>query len=228
MTAAGSRGRASGSARCSTRLRWCRCCPNWDEWAQQVSDSRMYGGVHYRFSNEAGEEIGRKAARMVIERALRPLPKGEEALGGDVRRTGAGRGGRRGRLARSALAWVPSSTMRPWSMTTMRSAARTVARRWAMTIVVRSAISRSSASWTSRSLSASSARGRFVEQQQRRVAAEQGAGDGDALALAARQARAAFAHEGVEALGKRAEEGLRHWRRAPPAQISSSLASQLP
>ena len=49
--------------------------PNWGEWARQVSDSRMYGGVHYRFSNEAGEEIGRKAARMVIEGALRPLPK---------------------------------------------------------------------------------------------------------------------------------------------------------
>ena len=48
--------------------------PDWNEWARQVSDSRMYGGVHYRFSNEAGEELGRKAARMVIEGALRPLP----------------------------------------------------------------------------------------------------------------------------------------------------------
>ena len=54
--------------------------PNWNEWAQQVSDSRIYGGVHYRFSNDAGDEIGRRAARMVLERALRPLP---------------GRGGRR-------------------------------------------------------------------------------------------------------------------------------------
>ena len=49
--------------------------PNWDEWAQQVSDSRIYGGVHYRFSNEAGEQIGRRAARMVLDRALRPLPR---------------------------------------------------------------------------------------------------------------------------------------------------------
>jgi hypothetical protein len=48
--------------------------PSWDEWAQQVSDSRIYGGVHYRFSNEAGEQIGRRAARMVLERAMRPLP----------------------------------------------------------------------------------------------------------------------------------------------------------
>ncbi|MDP8914674.1 MAG: vanadium-dependent haloperoxidase [Pseudomonadota bacterium] len=49
--------------------------PSWDEWVKQVSDSRIYGGVHYRFSNEAGEEIGRRAARMVIEKAMRPLPR---------------------------------------------------------------------------------------------------------------------------------------------------------
>jgi hypothetical protein len=49
--------------------------PNWDEWVKQVSDSRIYAGVHYRFSNEAGEEIGRRAARMVIETVMRPLPQ---------------------------------------------------------------------------------------------------------------------------------------------------------
>jgi len=48
--------------------------PSWDEWAQEVSDSRMYGGVHYRFSNEAGDEIGRRAARMALEKVARPLP----------------------------------------------------------------------------------------------------------------------------------------------------------
>jgi hypothetical protein len=47
--------------------------PDWDEWARQVSDSRIYGGVHYRFSNEAGEQIGRRAARMVLDGAMRPL-----------------------------------------------------------------------------------------------------------------------------------------------------------
>ena len=47
--------------------------PDWDEWAQQVSDSRIYGGVHYRFSNEAGEAIGRKAARIAIDTVMRPL-----------------------------------------------------------------------------------------------------------------------------------------------------------
>ena len=48
--------------------------PDWNEWAQQVSDSRMYGGVHYRFSNEAGEEVGRRAARAVLEKVALPLP----------------------------------------------------------------------------------------------------------------------------------------------------------
>jgi hypothetical protein len=47
--------------------------PSWDEWVRQVSDSRIYGGVHYRFSNEAGEDIGRRAARIVMDRALKPL-----------------------------------------------------------------------------------------------------------------------------------------------------------
>ena len=50
--------------------------PSWDAWAQEVSDSRIYGGVHYRFSNEAGEQIGRRAARMVLEQVLQPLEGG--------------------------------------------------------------------------------------------------------------------------------------------------------
>jgi hypothetical protein len=49
--------------------------PSWDVWAREVSDSRIYGGVHYRFSNEAGEEIGRRAARAVLEKVMRPLPQ---------------------------------------------------------------------------------------------------------------------------------------------------------
>lgn len=51
--------------------------PSWNEWARQVSYSRTLGGVHYRFSNEAGEEMGRKVARLALERALQPLPAGE-------------------------------------------------------------------------------------------------------------------------------------------------------
>ncbi len=49
--------------------------PTWDEWVREVSNSRIYGGVHYRFSNDAGEEIGRRAARTVIDQVMRPLPR---------------------------------------------------------------------------------------------------------------------------------------------------------
>jgi hypothetical protein len=49
--------------------------PSWDEWVRQVSYSRTLGGVHYRFSNEAGEEMGRKIARQAMARMMRPLAK---------------------------------------------------------------------------------------------------------------------------------------------------------
>lgn len=49
--------------------------PSWDEWARQVSYSRTLGGVHYRFSNEAAEEMGRKIAQMAMAKLMRPLPK---------------------------------------------------------------------------------------------------------------------------------------------------------
>jgi hypothetical protein len=48
--------------------------PSWDAWVKEVSDSRMYGGVHYRFSNEAGEQVGRKAARNLMTTVMKPLP----------------------------------------------------------------------------------------------------------------------------------------------------------
>lgn len=48
--------------------------PSWDEWVREVNLSRTLGGVHYRFSNEAGEEMGRRVARMALEKVMRPLP----------------------------------------------------------------------------------------------------------------------------------------------------------
>ena len=49
--------------------------PSWDEWARQVSYSRTLGGVHYRFSNEAAEEMGRKIAQQAMAKVMRPVPK---------------------------------------------------------------------------------------------------------------------------------------------------------
>ena len=48
--------------------------PTFDEWVREVSFSRTLGGVHYRFSNEAAQELGRQAAEKVL--ALMPEVKG--------------------------------------------------------------------------------------------------------------------------------------------------------
>jgi hypothetical protein len=58
--------------------------PTWDEWVKEVSASRTYGGVHYRFSNEAGEEMGRKVAALALAKVMRPLP----AASGKARKKG--------------------------------------------------------------------------------------------------------------------------------------------
>jgi hypothetical protein len=52
--------------------------PAWDDWVREVSLSRTLGGVHYRFSNEAGEEIGRKVGQLALQRVMRPLPAGQQ------------------------------------------------------------------------------------------------------------------------------------------------------
>ena len=48
--------------------------PSWDDWVREVSFSRTLGGVHYRFSNEAGEQLGRQVARMALQNVMKPLP----------------------------------------------------------------------------------------------------------------------------------------------------------
>src|SRR3546814_2967225 len=93
-------------------------------------------------------------------------------------------------------------------MTTIRSALSTVARRCAITRVVRPSISRSSACCTARSLCASSAE---VASSSSSTGAslKQRAGDGDALLLAAGQARSAFAELFVVAGGQDGQEVVR-------------------
>ena len=48
--------------------------PSWDKWVEEVNFSRTLGGVHYRFSNEAGEEMGRRITRQALATIMRPLP----------------------------------------------------------------------------------------------------------------------------------------------------------
>ena len=52
--------------------------PSWDEWVSQVSFSRILGGVHYRFSNDAGEKVGRDTARIGLKTLMQPLPKARQ------------------------------------------------------------------------------------------------------------------------------------------------------
>ena len=47
--------------------------PSWDQWAEEVSLSRTLGGVHYRFSNEIGDDMGRKIARLAVQKVMRPI-----------------------------------------------------------------------------------------------------------------------------------------------------------
>jgi len=49
--------------------------------AQENADSRIYGGIHYRFSNEAGLELGEKVADYVLAHQLTASPESGGAGG---------------------------------------------------------------------------------------------------------------------------------------------------
>ena len=70
-------------------------------------------------------------------------------------------------------------------------------------------------------------RGGLVQQQDRRPL-QDGAGDGDALLLAAGQLQAALADLGVVALRRRADEAVDLGVRCGASSTSASLASQRP
>ena len=70
-------------------------------------------------------------------------------------------------------------------------------------------------------------RGGLVEHEQRCVAQE-GPGDGDALALAAGEARAGLPHGRLEALGQALDELGRRWRRAAASATTASSEASGP
>jgi PAP2 superfamily len=51
--------------------------PSWSRWVQDVSDSRIYAGAHFRFANEAGEQMGRTVARAVLDTVMKPVAAGK-------------------------------------------------------------------------------------------------------------------------------------------------------
>ncbi|HMM87000.1 vanadium-dependent haloperoxidase [Azohydromonas sp.] len=60
---------SSPTAQGATR-RWTRV----DDFVREVSDARIYGGMHFRFSTAAGEAMGRQIGRLAVERVLHAAP----------------------------------------------------------------------------------------------------------------------------------------------------------
>ncbi len=94
--------------------------------------------------------------------------------------------------------------MRPCSITNMRSAESTVARRWAMTSVVRP--HRTIQCLPHQGLALGVKRGGGLVQQQDRRPAQDGAGNGDALALAAGECHHALADRAFQLLRQPGDE----------------------
>src|SRR6478736_386030 len=62
---------------------------------QENANSRIYGGIHYRFSNDAGIALGHQIADYVVANYLKPLapvPSGEGGAGGEGPVGGGGQG----------------------------------------------------------------------------------------------------------------------------------------
>lgn len=48
--------------------------PRTDDFVREVSDARIHGGLHYRFSTDAGEALGRQVGRLAVNQLLRDAP----------------------------------------------------------------------------------------------------------------------------------------------------------
>ncbi|MEL6370613.1 MAG: hypothetical protein AAFR03_07830 [Pseudomonadota bacterium] len=46
---------------------------SYQEYRERMSMARIYAGAHFRTSNDHGEEVGRRAAEIVVETLARPL-----------------------------------------------------------------------------------------------------------------------------------------------------------
>jgi hypothetical protein len=51
--------------------------PGFWEAAQEQPESRIYGGIHYRFDQVAGQQIGRGVAEFVAANFMRPRSRSE-------------------------------------------------------------------------------------------------------------------------------------------------------
>jgi len=80
--------------------------------AKENALSRIYGGIHYRFSNEAGLTLGRKVADYVLASDLKAFPEvgGEGGAGGSTTGGDSAGGPAEGGSAEEPAAGAPSTT----------------------------------------------------------------------------------------------------------------------
>jgi hypothetical protein len=45
-----------------------------------IDDARVYGGIHFRFDQEAGGRLGQRIATYIFEHDLRPVEGGASSL----------------------------------------------------------------------------------------------------------------------------------------------------
>lgn len=60
---------------CVTGTAGQRCFDSFSAAAQDSADSRIYGGIHFRFETEAGLAQGRSVANLVLANSLAPVPE---------------------------------------------------------------------------------------------------------------------------------------------------------
>jgi hypothetical protein len=55
----------------------------WEQMTADIDDARIYGGIHYRFDQEAGAHLGRKVGTYLLRNHLRPRHAGHDDPGHD-------------------------------------------------------------------------------------------------------------------------------------------------
>jgi hypothetical protein len=54
---------------------------NYTEWKQicdEIDDARVYGGIHFRFDQEARRRVGKDVGHYILDNYLRPLTQSSE------------------------------------------------------------------------------------------------------------------------------------------------------
>ena len=52
----------------------------WEQITDDIDDARIYGGIHFRFDQEAGSRMGRRVGSYILRNHLRPVRRGDDPL----------------------------------------------------------------------------------------------------------------------------------------------------